>query len=597
MSALLRRYALLVVLLSALGGLGSCKKNPVEPPAPVDETATAALRGVVLDEAQQPVAGAQVQVGTSTATTTAAGTFAFDAAPVADGRCVVRVRKTGFFESVVGLRPQQATAQTQVTLTALGTPLAFTAGTATTLQAPGGLRVELPAGALTRNGAAYTGPAQAYVRYISPSDPQLPRLMPGGDLAALNAAGAAQVLITYGAVRVELEAGGQPLQLATGRPAELRFPAAGATEASIPLWHFDTEAGLWKEEGRATRTGGEYVGTVSHFSAWNLDMAADQSFVRGRLSDCGGAGMAGVRLRVGQTETSTDEQGYFGAAVPAGTATTIQTAWPAGAGPGLTVATVPALARQGVHELGAVAVCIPAVRGRLVDCSGQPVSGAVRLLGSNGSVLAAAAVGGDGRFALPGPSGSSVQVETFLGGGTTARFAAQLPAAGSAPAQLGDLRTCGSTTGGAVVMSFTLDGDGRSNELIELRDVPSYYDRPKAWRSGNSTAVVMGRSTQTFYHSAALQIPGTGVGTYQSAPGTLPSVLSLGLNGPAPAIFYETNTGASLTITVTQYDAVGGRIKGTFSGTLRKRVGTGPLSTTTVTVSNGSFDFPRVADQ
>jgi hypothetical protein len=42
--------------------------------------------------------------------------------------------------------------------------------------------------------------------------------------------------------------------------------------ATIPLWFFDETKGLWKEEGAATKQGSNYVGTVSHFSFWNVDV-------------------------------------------------------------------------------------------------------------------------------------------------------------------------------------------------------------------------------------------------------------------------------------------------------------------------------------
>jgi hypothetical protein len=53
------------------------------------------------------------------------------------------------------------------------------------------------------------------------------------------------------------------------------------------------------------------------------------------------------------------------------------------------------------------------------------------------------------------------------------------------------------------------------------------------------------------------------------------------------------STDGSCTITVTQLDAVGGRMKGTFSGTLTRINGTGP---STVEVKAGVFDVPRNPD-
>jgi hypothetical protein len=39
----------------------------------------------------------------------------------------------------------------------------------------------------------------------------------------------------------------------------------------IPLWHFDEQIGRWLEEGVAFLDGDKYIGEVSHFSWWNCD--------------------------------------------------------------------------------------------------------------------------------------------------------------------------------------------------------------------------------------------------------------------------------------------------------------------------------------
>jgi hypothetical protein len=260
---------------------------------------------------------------------------------------------------------------------------------------------------------------------------------------------------------------------------------------------------------------------------------------------------------------------------------------------------VPALNAGGVHELGTLATCLAAVKGRLVGCNGEPVTGIARLSTATGLVVSAVYVGNDGRFVLAGPSGSSAVLEAFANNGASVRQTVQMPAAGSPPLNLGDVRLCtGTAPTGSLVMSFTLNGDGRTNEVIELRDATHYYDRPQAFREGSTTKVIVGRSTQTGYNTGSLVIPGTGVGSFATIAGTLGSSLGMGI-GSATTIYYETSTasGNTLNFVVTQYDAVGGRIKGTFSGTMRKRIGSGPLTTTTVTVSNGTFDFLRTADQ
>jgi hypothetical protein len=69
---------------------------------------------------------------------------------------------------------------------------------------------------------------------------------------------------------------GEKLQLASGKSATLTFPITAVQQAdapmTIPLWYFDQATGMWKEEGNAKRRGNTYVGVVTHFSFWNVDV-------------------------------------------------------------------------------------------------------------------------------------------------------------------------------------------------------------------------------------------------------------------------------------------------------------------------------------
>src|SRR5690606_37192675 len=86
-----------------------------------------------------------------------------------------------------------------------------------------------------------------------------------------------QLMLSYGMVGVELsDAMGQPVQLAPGSPATVRFPVMASQQsdapATIPLWWFDEDLGYWIQEGEAALVGTEYVGEVAHFSWWNIDV-------------------------------------------------------------------------------------------------------------------------------------------------------------------------------------------------------------------------------------------------------------------------------------------------------------------------------------
>ena len=85
-------------------------------------------------------------------------------------------------------------------------------------------------------------------------------------------------LASYGMIAVELEStAGEKLQIATGNSATLTMPIPSSIQSSAPatiaLWSVNEQTGIWKEEGTATRSGSNYVGTVSHFSFWNCDIS------------------------------------------------------------------------------------------------------------------------------------------------------------------------------------------------------------------------------------------------------------------------------------------------------------------------------------
>jgi hypothetical protein len=99
-----------------------------------------------------------------------------------------------------------------------------------------------------------------------------------GDFTGLDKNGAPYRLSTYGAVDVAItDAAGNSYNLAPGKTAQIQVPIdpsmAATAPATIAVWHFDASAGVWNQEGEATRNGNYYEATVTHFSAVNMDLA------------------------------------------------------------------------------------------------------------------------------------------------------------------------------------------------------------------------------------------------------------------------------------------------------------------------------------
>ena len=113
------------------------------------------------------------------------------------------------------------------------------------------------------------------MHHLDPTDEAMENQMPGM-LFAANATNEERMLQTLGMLAVELRGeGGEDLNLAEDTSAEITIPVdpslISIAPPTIPLWSFDEFYGYWKEQGEATLVGNTYVGSVSHFSFWNLD--------------------------------------------------------------------------------------------------------------------------------------------------------------------------------------------------------------------------------------------------------------------------------------------------------------------------------------
>jgi hypothetical protein len=115
------------------------------------------------------------------------------------------------------------------------------------------------------------------MNHLDSTDPNIFDKMPG-TLIGTRTDGSISGMETYGMLNVELRgSNNEKLQLTAGHTASISLPIAqnqlDTAKGTIPLWHFNETAGLWEEEGFATRVGNRFVGTVSHFSWWNCDDA------------------------------------------------------------------------------------------------------------------------------------------------------------------------------------------------------------------------------------------------------------------------------------------------------------------------------------
>ncbi|MDR1516888.1 MAG: hypothetical protein LBS52_02115 [Dysgonamonadaceae bacterium] len=314
-----KTVCLLLVAGLASAAFSSCSKdegndngNPDGdiPPAVVNMQ-SAAVSGTVFDVDGNPLDGVAVTSGTASATTVGDGTFSLSQVNTQLGRAVLKFEKDGYF-TLVRANVKNSDMYVEVVLkqkdnSNTSSQSTFDAASAKTLSV-GGMKVNVPASAFVReDGTAYSGTVNADMFYLDPKDEQFAEMMPGGDLSGLRSNNTEAQLISYGMTDVIFtDDAGRRLQLASGKESELTFPIpagmTGNAPETMPLWSFDEERGIWREEGTATKSGNVYVGKVKHFSWVNLDYPERLVKIKGKVTDCQNKPVAYVQITAEQTD-------------------------------------------------------------------------------------------------------------------------------------------------------------------------------------------------------------------------------------------------------------------------------------------------------
>jgi len=173
-----------------------------------------------------------------------------------------------------------ATAPTSQTVTSTGG----------TLTLNGGGVVTFPSGSFAdANGNVFTGSAMVSAKYFDPTSPTYNQVFPG-NFIGLTQSNAEVPIQSFGFINVDLKsASGANLKLLSGKTATLTIPIPASLQntapATISMWYYDTTAATWKEDGSASKSGTNYVGTVTHFTSWNWDRIYDVCYISGRVID------------------------------------------------------------------------------------------------------------------------------------------------------------------------------------------------------------------------------------------------------------------------------------------------------------------------
>ena len=352
------------------------------------QTVSADFRGRITNQQGSPIAGAMVSAGGSITITNAQGFYQIEDAAVDDNYALIKVEYNGMFDQFRALKPRtDKTNYADIAMIQKVVNGFFSTASGGVINIPGGPTVSFPAGELvTSGGQPYSGEVLVASTYLDPSDRALMSYMPGS-LAAVDDNGEAVGMITYGMVGVELTAAsnGQKLQLAGGRKATITLPLpethASHAPESIPLWYFDEVAGIWQEEGVATRSGNSYVGQVSHFSFWNCDIPVDHVTLTGSIVLDGSAAYSDVFLRITRPDGSfaygwLESDGTFSGIIPAFEDLTFEISFGCGDIP-IYTATIGPFSEDAVLDpidLSGISDDTDLlVEGTVIDCDGNPL--------------------------------------------------------------------------------------------------------------------------------------------------------------------------------------------------------------------------------
>lgn len=587
-----------ILPILALLFIVSCQKDltgpnidPVTPPDLTTKVTARNVAGFVTNENNQAVQGASVKIGTTTVTTDEYGYFEAANVLVVKQAATVTVTQPGYFKGIKTFIAEEGkNAFFRIKLipkTSAGTVNAAAGGEVTTST---GVKISFPAAAVVNaaTNAAYSGVINVAAVWIDPTSRELSNIMPG-DLRGIDENNGMKKLTTYGMVAVELTgAGGELLQIASGKKAGLTFPLPssilGTAPATIPLWSFDEEKGLWKQEGSATKTGNTYTGEVSHFSFWNCDVPANYVQFNCTLHNGDGVPLRNTLVKISVISNPqnsawgyTDSSGYVAGAVPGNEQLKMEvfSSWNCG-----TSVYSQNFTTTNVNiSLGVIIVNPPAtnmanVTGTVTNCSNNPVSnGYIVVNTSNGNYryqLSATGTYSFSQLLCNGPETVTITAEDVAAGQQNSSPVTAILSSGanSIPA----IQACGLTT----QQFFNITINGTTTNYTAPADSLTHY---QVWNGTNFPAhnVSSMKSSPFSYNNLVFASTGTALGSNQPLESYSTSLVADTLRAVG-----------TINVNISEYGAVGQFMSGSFSGSFTGN----PPANTPYTVS-ASFRVRR----
>ena len=537
------------------------------------------VSGFVTNENNIAVNGAIVVVGNASTTTDKFGYFEVANSLVVQNAATVKVSKPGYFNGIkTFIAAEGKSAFFRIKLIPKTVVGNFSSTAGGTVSLTNGMSLAFGASAVVIAGTntAYSGTVNVAAYWISPTATDLQSIMPG-DLRGLDTATILRTLTTYGMAAVEITgAAGQLLQIDSNKAATLTIPIPSAiianAPASLPLWYFDENIGLWKQQGSAVKTGNTYVGDVKHFSFWNCDVPNNYVQFNCTIVDPSNRPVksALVKIYVATQPSNaryayTDSSGYVSGAVPDNASLVME------------VYSEPACINFVVSRnftttsvnisLGNIVIPIAnaaLITGTVNNCTGSPVTNGYVIMTKNYSNFYAP-INSDGTFTF-NTTLCDVTVPITLTGVDVGTLQQSNPLAitvGTGNNNVGVLTACGTSI--TQFVNYTINGtsyaiDGLTDEYGQSINPQS---SPFSMYISGTQLTGSGTSANSAYFN--FNEPGIAVGSSQ----LLNSFYTRQIND-------STSFTAPINVQVTEYGAIGQYIAGNFTGSF---IGSAPTNT------------------
>jgi hypothetical protein len=522
--------------------------------------------GRVIDPSGSPLENVEVSFDQTVVQTDKDGVFILKDQLMNKQGAHIKFRKSGFYvvyRTVVPVKGQVVRLETQLIRRSLTQTIQSAQGGP--VETNGNASVVFQANSfLDAQSQPYSGNVRVFSYYMDPLADQTLLEMPG-NLTGRDEDGKFVILRTMGMLKVELEdENGNPLKLNPDHPAEMKVPIPASlqskAEENIPLWYFDQLKGTWIEEGKAKKNGNYYVGAASHFTFWNWDFPFTPVQLKFRLVDASGKPVSNLPFDIrdlsnwGHGGGATNDDGTFEAMIPANgnfemrevqCNSILKNFQTLNADLDLGDLVVPDVLKTFNLSLKAV------------DCNGQAVSnGYLSLIHSNGNEIDYFPLNNDGslNLNLSYCSGTAYEAKIVDAVNLKERSDIEFDVSNQTLVDLGELRICDELEnylkikylGNEYLLDARRTSDSTSNPLKKL-DIYSFgYD--SLW--------------------VLIQIDD------MNQPNGKPSYFSLdGLNSVYLNCFSNCD---NVSYHITHLGPVGGRIRGTFTGSLLNQRPSGP---------------------